>query len=422
MLQGWFALSLKLPAVSLSHYIDPLSLPPANTNVAASFQYAYGGMSLPATDLQHSVRHTIERFSDTAQLFKLIATVKNHDRLRQLFHPEPRKPLKTPSQREVATLDTARPAAWLVDVAKLYNVSEDTANRLIDALPPGQSPVPLIDSLSRSSRSFMVVASTLLALHQLLPCAMPTGEHAEVGAPSPLPTVDAMKNSLDALQLLSMSVGSDRMQGRSRTQAMLLDAMPRIVDMLDLFSTSALGSLDHFVLVTSESDTIVALLRDLNNAILVLEAETPDSYVTACRTALQRAATALQCISSISTDSGTSSGTGISDGTAQYSASLVPVWPNDNLSTNHLDPLEQQADMACQATNGSDSSTSCEGLQIGLMLPETFDSAGQNVPPYHAGCAPQMLVNDTHGLIEQFYPTSEYGQHIPPSFPLAYNA
>jgi hypothetical protein len=80
--------------------------------------------------------------------------------------------------------------------------------------------------------------------------------------------------------------------------------MPRVISLLDLFTSTALDSLDHFILVTSHRDMIGELLRELSLACMALESSSPnaDGRRAAARQSFERARNGLQNIAQLGTD------------------------------------------------------------------------------------------------------------------------
>jgi hypothetical protein len=233
-----------------------LPTPPANVNVSSSFAFSYSNPDT-VSPLQPVVRRIIERFSDLTQLINVIVALRNQQQVKNMFTPDPPRPLAVIDDEE------AQIATWLVDLAKYYQTSDAAESGTMNM--PGQQQLVSQAKLSDSSRSFLVASHAVLALHQILPYATSTSN--SYGNPLPLPTVESLKTALSALHLLARSIQVAVPGTRTRTQAILLDSMPRILSLLDVFTSSALSSLDHFVTVMSQRQVVHELLDDLNRAI-----------------------------------------------------------------------------------------------------------------------------------------------------------
>ncbi|KAK9893643.1 hypothetical protein P389DRAFT_114546 [Cystobasidium minutum MCA 4210] len=265
-----------------------LPAPPQSIQFSSSFAFAYSTPDI-ASPLQPIVRRTIERFSDMTQLINIIVTLKSQSQAKNLFAPDPPRPLAVIDDEE------AQIATWLVDLAKYYHKSSDAPDASINGVMNGQQQMVVQNKLSDSSRSFLVASHAVLALHQILPYAT-TASNA-YGSPLPLPTVESLRTALTALHLVARSIQVSAPGTRTRTQAILLDAMPRVLSLLEVFTSSSLSSLDHFVLVTSQRQLVHELLDDLNRAIACMSspgAGTPS--LDSCGTALAKSSKSLRTV------------------------------------------------------------------------------------------------------------------------------
>ena len=290
---------MRLPHNAISIMAASLPAPPTSVAVSASFAYAFGHLS-NAAPTQHVVRRIIERFSDATQLITAIITIKNQAQAKDLFAPDPPRPLA------IVAHEDAHVATWLLELAKYFkdSPSPSAAPPNIVTLETGkhghgqQSQLVLTKSaVSENSRSFLTVAHAILALHQILPYA-PASSGAgdnDFGTPVPLPTVESLRTALEAVHLLSQNITGSNPRSRTRTQALLLDAMPRVLSLLEVFSSTSMTSLDHFMLMTSHRDTVHELTRDLTKACAGLECGMVPSD-TGLRAAVQRASASLTAI------------------------------------------------------------------------------------------------------------------------------
>lgn len=233
-----------------------LPAPPQNVNFSSSFAFSYSNPDT-VSPLQPVVRRIIERFSDLTQLINVIVALRNQQQVKNMFAPDPPRPLAVIDDEE------AQIATWLVDLAKYYQSSDVTERGAVNM--SGQQQVASQKRLSDSSRSFLIASHAVLALHQILPYATSTSN--SYGNPLPLPTVESLQTALSALHVLARSIQVAAPGTRTRTQAILLDSMPRILSLLEVCTSSALSSLDHFVAVMSQRRLVHELLDDLNRAI-----------------------------------------------------------------------------------------------------------------------------------------------------------
>lgn len=275
----------------MSIMAQSLPVPPQNVNLSSSFAYAYSNTDV-SSPLQAIVRRTIERFSDMTQLINVIVSLRNQKQAKNLFVPDPPRPLAVMDDEE------AQIATWLVDLAKYYNA--DTADNTCSGVS-GQHQLVQQNKLSETSRAFLVVSHAVLALHQILPYT--TSSSNSYGSPLPLPTVESLRTALSALHLVARSIQSAAPGSRTRTQAILLDAMPRILSLLDIFTSSALSSLDHFVLVTSQRNTVHDLLDDLNRAVASMnQPSSRASPIVSCGDALEKSSKGLRTVVDIGSE------------------------------------------------------------------------------------------------------------------------
>ena len=295
----WTSLSMRLPHNAISIMAASLPAPPTSVAVSASFAYAFGHLST-AAPTQHVVRRIIERFSDATQLITAIITIKNQAQAKDLFAPDPPRPLA------IVANEDAHVATWLLELAKYFKDSPSPSAAPPNIVTPDtgkhgnnhQNQVVLARSaVSENSRSFLTVAHAILALHQILPYAPASsgGGDNDYGTPVPLPTVESLRTALEAVHLLSQNITGSNPRSRTRTQALLLDAMPRVLSLLEVFSSTSMTSLDHFMLMTSHRDTVQELTRDLTKACAGLEGGMAPSE-TGLRAAVQRASASLTAI------------------------------------------------------------------------------------------------------------------------------
>lgn len=262
-------------------------LPPQNVQVSSSFAYAYGGPKCTSPS-QPTVRRVIERFSEVAQLINVIISIKSQSQARNIFAPDPPRPL--------AVLDDedARIAGWLVDLAQFYEKSGSQSNALgLGDLPSAESNGAV--TISDSSRAFMVVSHAILALHQVLPYA--PNSSTSFGSPMPLPTIESLRTALKALHVVSRSIQISAPNSRTRTQAVLLDAMPRILSLIDIFTNASLSSLDHFVMMTAQRDMVHELLGDLRRAVSSMGSHAMHARsLDSCCSTLEKASKGLRAV------------------------------------------------------------------------------------------------------------------------------
>ena len=266
--------------------------------MSPSFCYAYaqeaGETPLPN---QYLVRRVIQRFSHTSSLVNVICTIKSPAQAKGLFAPDPSKPLQMVKEDQDAHI-----ANWLLELAKSYRHS--TASFLEDGnevlTVDTQHSVTRQDSSFGSSRAFLVVAHAILALYQLLP--FPPLNPNPCGVPMLPPAIDSLKTALHALHLLSKNITTAMPNSRTRTQALLLDAMPRVVAFLDLFTTTSLDSLDHFILVASHKDVIGELTRDLSVACIALQGDSGQAGSLGPAAYFEQASKALQAVAGSTQD------------------------------------------------------------------------------------------------------------------------
>lgn len=255
---------MNLPNTTMSIYTACLPPPPSSVQLSSSFAFAYGANSpIAINERQPIVRGVIERFSDMTQLISVLGALKSPKQAKNLFAPDPARPLAI-----VAEGDEAYVAKWLLDLAKYHKHSATPDSSLATSAGEANDTMQLVKTDKKAtdeSKAFLVVAHAILALYQLLPFT--TYNTNESGVPIPLPTFESLRTALQALHLLSQSIAtSSATLNPTRSQALLLDAMPRITALLDLFSSTALNSLDHFILVTSNRHTVRELLFDLGRA------------------------------------------------------------------------------------------------------------------------------------------------------------
>lgn len=269
----------------MSVMANSIPSPPQSVALSFSFAFAYSSPEV-SSPLQPVVRKTIERFSDMTQLINVIVALKNQSQARNLFTPDPPRPLAVIDDEE------AQIATWLVDLAKFYHTASSSET---DSQSGNSQALVPQTKVSESSRSFLVASHAVLALHQILPYA--TASSNAYGSPLPLPTVESLRTALTALHLVARSIQVSSPGSRTRTQAILLDAMPRILSLLDILTSSSLSSLDHFVLVTSQRNTVHQLLDDLNRAIACMSspsARTPS--LDSCGQALEKSSKGLRTV------------------------------------------------------------------------------------------------------------------------------
>ena len=262
---------MRLPHNTLGVLANGVPSPPVSVTASASFAYTSSGLD-NAVARQHVARRIIDRFSSITQLMTSIITIKSQAQAKSLFAPDPARPLASVEEPQVAT--------WLLEMASYLGNS---------ASPPSTSNAvaPVATSGSDSQNGFLVAAHAVLALHQLLPYAPSKGE--EYGSPVPVPTIESSRTALQALYVLSKSIATNTAHGRTRTQALLLDAMPRVLSLLEIFRSTSLCSIEHFSLVTSHRDMIHELLSGLTQACSALERSSPGGGTEASmRAALER--------------------------------------------------------------------------------------------------------------------------------------
>lgn len=278
---------MRLPHKTLEVLSLNAPAPPSSVAVSSSFAYSSSGLD-DGIARQHVARRIIDRFASVTQLMTSIIHIKTQAQAKQIYAPDPARPLPSAEEPLIAN--------WLLDMAGALSASNST---------PGTSAASLSSrASSNSSRSaesqngFLIAAHAVLALHELLPFAPSNGD--EFGAPVPLPTVQSTEAALRALHLLARSITTNVTHGRTRTQALLLDAMPRTLSLLDLFASTAFQSPSHFSLVAEQRDMIHELLAGLTEACTALEKTSPGgSMESGVRAALERSRLSLGNVADI---------------------------------------------------------------------------------------------------------------------------
>lgn len=217
-----------------------------------------------------------------------IIAAKSQAQAKLLYAPDPARPLSTPDEPLVAN--------FLLDMANYLGNPSSPAGNMLDIVPSSSmSSVSVSSRNGDSQNGFLVAAHAVLALHQLLPYAPSNGD--EYGAPVPLPTLQSAETALKALHLLSKSITVNPAYGRTRTQALLLDALPRVLNLIDIFSAASCSSWSHLALITSNRDMIHELIAGLQDACTALEKSSPGGTSEAnLKAALQRSSLPLATV------------------------------------------------------------------------------------------------------------------------------
>lgn len=391
----WTSLSMRLPHNAISIMAEALPAPPTTVAVSASFAYAFGHLTA-AAPTQHVVRRVIERFSDATQLITAIITIKNQAQAKDLFAPDPPRPLA------IVANEDAHVATWLLELAKYFKDSPSAS-----ATPPNiisietgkhgnkdqLQVVSAQSTISENSRSFLTVAHAILALHQILPYAPASngGGDNDYGSPVPLPTVESLRTALEAVHLLSQNITGSNPRSRTRTQALLLDAMPRVLSLLEIFSSTSMTSLDHFMLMTSHRDTVHELTRDLTKACAGLESGMTSSE-TGLRAAVHRASASLTAIAEV--------GRHLPDDLGLNAAGIS----SQSLEQHQVEPEYAQAQAQAQKEVEHAPPMGLMGLIDGMGGPYGFgevvpaEPLGAPAAQQHSGTSSlaEMSSNDTH--------------------------
>jgi hypothetical protein len=391
----WTSLSLRLPHNTTSILTTNLPSPPQSVPYSSSFAYAYSSTDY-SSPLQPIVRRTIERFSDTAQLINVIVTLKNQAQAKNLFTPTPLRPLAVIDDEE------AHISNWLVDLARFYKISEASPASLQVVSSAGRQSLDVGGKLSESSRAFLVVSHAVLSLHQILPYA--TGSNSQYGSPLPLPTVDSLHTALQALHLMAGSIQISAPHSRTRTQAILLDAMPRILALLDIFTTSSLSSLDHFVLLTTQRAMVHELLEDLNRAVASMAAASMHTRaLESCASTLEKASRGLRTVVDIgnelqSRQAGQQALQISTDGPSSVFFSGSDAHQYQSAST----PTSSTSTETAQALAGDSYTTQ---VSLGHVALDKASGASQYMPNIFGSgySGPSMIYPQTHGATDMAF-------------------
>jgi hypothetical protein len=199
--------------------------------------------------------------------------------------------------------------------------------------------------------------------------------------------------------------------------------MPRILSLLDIFTSSSLSSLDHFVLVTSQRDLVHELLNDLNHAIACMSSSSSRTVgLDNCGEALEKSSRGLRTVVDIGLElqSRQHSNTGLAQ-----TSNAIPVGAFTSAGINPAgfstfdSPIVKSAGVSSTPSTSSSPADGQQwngGVQVNASWPQNGGALAMSSGSYHGTVAPRpdSYASDFLPHASNFFTgvpnTSQYGQ------------